>query len=83
MVLAGTGNWGKCLDLPVRLLTMFHAFLLEHKKTMIQTAVDHRVLRFLSSMVSRVIVTLLEWLLSRGCKKFWCSISHSASQQSV
>ena len=47
MALAETGQLrGLCRDLPVRLLIMLHAFLLECEKSMFGTASDHRSLRF-------------------------------------
>ena len=53
MALAETGQLrGLCRDLPVRLLIVLHAFLLECEKSMFRTASDHRSLRFLSSQVT-------------------------------
>ena len=60
---------------------MLHAFLMECEKSMFWTASDQRVLRFLSSLVSRVVAALLDWSSSRDFRKSWYSVSHSSSQR--
>ena len=84
MTVAETGQWWReCLDLPVRLLTILYAFLLECEKSMFWTASNQRVLRFLSNVVRRVVASLLNWLSFRDCRKSWYSVSHAASQHDV
>ena len=62
---------GLCRDLPVRLLIVLHAFLLECEKWMLRTASDHRSLRFLSSQVIRAVAVLLDWSPSGDCRNVW------------
>ena len=71
MALAETGHLrGLCRDLPVRLLIVLHAFLLERKKSMFRTASDHRSLRFLSNQVIRAVTALLDWSPAGGVLNF-------------
>ena len=75
---------GECFHLFERLVTMLDAFLLELKKAMFWTASDQRFLLFLSSFVSRVFATLLDWPSYRDCgNSCWYSVSHSASQHGI
>ena len=62
---------GLCRDLPVRLLIVVHAFLLECEKSMFRTASDHRSLRFLSSQVIRDVEALLDWFPAGDCRNVW------------
>ena len=72
MALAETGQLrGLCRDLPVRLLFVLHAFLLEYEKSMFWTASDHRSLRFLSSQVIRAVAALLDWSPAGDCRNVW------------
>ena len=72
MALAETGKLRElCRDLPVRLLIMLHAFLLECEKSMFRTASDHRSLRFLSSQVIRAVAVLLDWSPAGDCRNAW------------
>ena len=72
MALAEMGQLrGLCRDLPVRLLIMLHAFLLESEKSMFWTASDHRSLRFLSSQVIRAVAALLDWSPAGDCRNVW------------
>ena len=71
MALTETGQlWGLCRDLPVRLLIVLHAFLLECGKSMFWIASDHRSLRFLSSQVIRAVAALLDWSSAGDCRNF-------------
>ena len=72
MALAETGQLrGLCRDLPIRLLIVLHAFLLECEKSMFWTASDHRSPRFLSSQVIRAVAALLDWSPARDCRNIW------------
>ena len=72
MALAETGQLrGLCRDLPVRLLIMLHAFLLECEKSMFRITSDHRSLRFLSSQVIRAVAALLHWSPAGDCRNVW------------
>ena len=62
---------GLCRDLPVRLLIVLHAFLLECEKSMFWTASDYRSLHFLSSQVIRAVAALLDWSSARDCRNVW------------
>ena len=67
---AETEQWrGECRDLPVRLFKILHAFRLECEKLMLQTASDHRSLRFLSSLASRSVAAKLESSPWGDCRK--------------
>ena len=72
MALAETGQLrGLCRDLPVMLVIVLHAFLLECEKLMFRTASNHQSLRFLSSQVIRAIAALLEWSPAGDCRNIW------------
>ena len=72
MALAEMGQLqGLCRNLPVRLLIVLHAFLLECEKLMFRTASDHRFLRFLSSQVIRAVAALLDWSPAGDCRNVW------------
>ena len=72
MALAETGQLrGLCHDLPVRLLIVLHAFLLECEKSMFWTASDHWSRRFLSSQVIRVVAALLDWSPAADRRNVW------------
>ena len=66
MALAKTGQLrGLCRDLPVRLLIVLHAFLLECEKSMFRTASNHR------SQVIRAVAALLDWSPAGDCRNVW------------
>ena len=72
MALAETGQLrGLFRDLPVRLLIVLHAFLLECEKSMFRTASDHRSVRFLSIHVIRAVAALLGWSPAGDCRNVW------------
>ena len=72
MALAESGQLrGLCRDLPVRLLIVLHAILLECEKPIFRTASDHRSLRFLSSQVIKAVAALLDWSPAGDCKNVW------------
>ena len=70
--LAETGQGrGECLDLPVKLLMMFHASRLECVKSMVLTASDQRSLRFSSSAASRAVAAVLVASPCGARRKVW------------
>ena len=72
MAFAETGQLrGLCRDLPVRLLIVLHAFLLECEKSMFWTASDYRSLRFLPRQVIRAVAALLDWSPAGDCRNAW------------
>ena len=69
MALAETAQCrGERRDLPVKLFNMLHALQLEWEKSMVWTALDHRSLRFLSSLDNRAEAALLESHPSGDCR---------------
>ena len=72
MASAETGQLrGLCRNLPVKVLIMLNAYLLECEKSMFRTASDHRSLRFLSSQVIRAVAALLDWSPAGDCRNVW------------